>query len=438
MSAFLEIVRLEFRAVVRSWSLALLAGVAMAWPLLLPYLLHGDGTAAGEYQVYVHYALGGVCLLLTVALAATAAGSLAKDRAAKRLPLTVVRPVPYALVVWGRATALTLVGALVLAVASAALVVRLAHYPRTFVAAEGKSERMDFSLARPCYHVLSPVMEKTARQEAEEAYEKYRTDPATSNNVAGVDRSVALDILTQRAEERFDLVEPGKAAEWKFAAVPAAATRLAVRMKFANSLESYGDFRGRFTLGDAAVSVSNVTQAVLVAPLAWAEGASRTGALRFDNASKTGVMLRPRKDLQLLYGRPGDVFAVNLASAYAMSVAMIALVVSFGLFLSACLNRSVAVFATVVLLLAAEIAPSILDECTEEQVGSVGDRIGMRITSFVEKATRSIGSSHPIETLSCDECLEARDVLRTVSVNLVALPLVFAFLAALVIPKKPD
>lgn len=438
MRAFLQIVRLEFLAVVRSWSLGMLAALSVAWTLLLPYLVRGDGTAAGELQIYVHYALGGVCLLLTVTLAATAAGSLAKDRAAKRLALTSVRPIPYAVIALGRAVALTAVGALVLALAAVTMTGRLAAYPKSFAGHACAEERLDFSLLRPCYHVLSPIMEKSARQEALEAYEKFRTDPATSNNVAGVDRAVALDILTQRAEERYDLVEAGQSAEWNFARVPSTATRLAVRMKFSNRLETRDDLRGRFSLGDSAASVSNITQAVITVPLPRTADANLAGALRFDNQSKGGVMLRPRKDLQLLYGGPWDVFAVNLVYAYAASVAMMALVVSFALFLSACLNRSVAVFTAVVLLLAAEIAPSILDEHMEDQVGSVGDQIGMKITGLVARATRSIGSAHPIETLAGDECLETWDLLKTLSADLVLMPLVFAILAGLVIPKKPD
>lgn len=438
MRAFLQIFRLEFLSMARSRSLLLLALASVAWTFGLPYLIRGDGTAAGEHQIYVHYALGGVCLLLTATLAAAAAGSLAKDRAAKRLPLTIVRPVRYALVVLGRAAALTAVGAGVMALAMAVSVVRLSHYPKTFVGTEGVSETMDFSLARPCYHVLAPILAKSARQEAEEAYEKFRTDPATSNNVAGVDRAVALDILTQRAEERFDLVDPGKSSEWNFAPVPPDALELAVRMKFANSLESRGDFRGVFTLGNCSTSVSNVTQAVLIAPLSRPAGADCSGALRFDNTGKDGVMLRPRKDLHLLYGRPGDVFAVNLVYAFLASVAMMALVISFALFLSSCLNRSVAVFTTIVLLLVAEIAPSIMDECLEDQTASLGDKIGMKITNFVARSTRSIGSAHPLETLSNDECLEVRDVVRTLGTDFVLMPLVLAFLAGLVIPKKTD
>ena len=92
MNALLQIFVLEFRAAVRGRMLPLLAAAVAAWTFGLPHLLSGDGTPEGEYQLYVRYALGGACCLLAVALGASAAGTLAKDRAAKRLALTAVRP----------------------------------------------------------------------------------------------------------------------------------------------------------------------------------------------------------------------------------------------------------------------------------------------------------------------------------------------------------
>ncbi|MBQ1346172.1 MAG: hypothetical protein IIY62_07400, partial [Kiritimatiellae bacterium] len=59
MNAFRQIFLLELRAAVRGWMLPLLAAAVAAWTLGLPYLLSGDGTPAGEYQLYVRYALGG-------------------------------------------------------------------------------------------------------------------------------------------------------------------------------------------------------------------------------------------------------------------------------------------------------------------------------------------------------------------------------------------
>lgn len=439
MNAFLQIFVLEFRAAVRAWTLPLLAAAVAVWTLGLPHLLSGDGTPEGEYQLYVRYALGGACCLLAVALGASAAGTLAKDRAAKRLALTAVRPVPFPVIALGRWAALTAVGALVLALACVLVPLRLSCYPNTFAAADGSRADLAFSLSRPCYHVLSPVFEQTPREEAEAAYAAYLQNPATSNNVSQVVRSVALDILTQRAEDRFDVVVGGASVDWRFPAVPASATRLAIRMKFFNRLDTKGSFVGRFTLEPYSTVVSNVTQAVLVVPLDLSRGAGPASeTLRLDNVSSDNVMLRPRKDVNLLFGDASDCFALNLFYAYLSAVAMLSLIVSFALLLSACLGRSVAVFATMTLLLVAEVAPSLSSGQVESQASSLGDRIALTITKFVTFATSPIGSAHPIETLSNDECLELRDVVRTLSVNLVLVPLAFAFLAGLVVPRKPD
>lgn len=438
MNAFGQIFLLELRAALRGWMLPLLAAAVAAWTLGLPYLLSGDGTPAGEYQLYVRYALGGACCLLAVTLGAAAAGSLAKDRQAHRLAQTAVRPVPFPVIALGRWAALTLSGALVLALACALVPLRLTFYPHTFPAADGTRADIGFTLSRPCHHVLSPVFAQTPREEALAAYEAYLRDPATSNATAQVARGVALDILTQRAEERFEVIGAGDSVEWAFPEVPASATRLAIRMKFSNCLDTKGCFVGRFTFGPCATAVSNVTQAVLVAPLdiARREG-PLSGKLRLDNVSTDNVMLRPRKDLNLLYGNAADAFVRNLVYAGLSAAAMLSLIVSVALLLGACLGRSVAVFTAMTLLFAAEIAPSISEEGTEESI-HIGNRIALAITSFVEKATAPIGSAHPIETLSEDECLELRDVLHTLAVNVVVAPLVLAFLAGLVIPKKPE
>ena len=437
MNALLQIFVLEFRAAVRGRMLPLLAAAVAAWTFGLPHLLSGDGTPEGEYQLYVRYALGGACCLLAVALGAAAAGSLAKDRQAKRLALTAVRPVPFPAIALGRWAALTAVGGLVLALACVLAPLRLACYPHTFAAADGSRARLEFSLSRPCHHVLSPVFPQTPREEAEAAYDAYLRNPATSNNVSQVVRSVALDILTQRAADRFEVVAGGDAMAWKFPAVPAQATRLAVRAKFFNRLDTDGSFVGRFTLDPCSAAISNVTQAVCFVPLdlSAAKG-PLSGTLRLDNLSSDNLMLRPRKDINLLFGDAADCFALNLLYAYLSAVSMLSLIVAFALLLSACLGRSVAIFATMTLLLVAEVAPGLAQ--TESQASSLGDRIAAAITDFVAFATAPVGSAHPIETLACDECLELRDVARTMAVNLVLAPLAFAFLAGLVVPRKPD
>ena len=84
MRAFFDIFQLELRALSRSWSLAMLSAASAAWMLAVPRLVVGDGTAEGTRELVVHFSLGGVFALLVVALLASAAGSIARERDAKR------------------------------------------------------------------------------------------------------------------------------------------------------------------------------------------------------------------------------------------------------------------------------------------------------------------------------------------------------------------
>ena len=163
MISFLRIFWLEFTGFVRSKTLALLLAASVLWMFGLPYVLKGDGTAEGARELYVHFSLGGVFTLLVIALLASATGSLAREREAKRLQLTLVRPVRHALIVLGKILAHVAVGAVVLALACGILALRT-------------------DVGRPCNHVLSPIL-PTPREEAKAMYESYMKDPETPEAV---------------------------------------------------------------------------------------------------------------------------------------------------------------------------------------------------------------------------------------------------------------
>ena len=91
MISFWRIFWLEFTGFVRSKALALLIAASVLWMLGLPFVMKGDGTADGARELYIHYSLGGVFTLLVIALLASATGSLAREREAKRLAEATAR-----------------------------------------------------------------------------------------------------------------------------------------------------------------------------------------------------------------------------------------------------------------------------------------------------------------------------------------------------------
>ncbi len=418
MKAFFEIVWLELTAFIRSRAFLLLALATGVWMFLLPYLVTTDGTAEGAHQIYIRYALGGVFGLLAVCLATSAAGSLAKDRSAKRLQLTLVRPVRYGWVALGRTLALTLAGAALLALAAGCALVRT-------------------NPLRDCYHVLSPIME-SPRAEAERMYDAFMADPATPSEVRRTRKSVVLRLLTQKAFDHYQTVGTNETATWEFPAVPVdRATTLAVRLRFTNMFEMRDQVRGLFTLGDNTATVSNLTRSIVKVPFEHWQ-APLEGPLHFLNEGENSLMLRPRRDLHLLYGTRSSFFVWNLALAWAELVSLLAVIIAFATFLSASLGRSVAVFTVLVCLFLSAVSPAVIEQYPDQLETDKKDSIGLALTRFAQKVTSPVAAFNPITALSEDEVLEFSEVGAAIGLDLIGLPLLLAILSGLVLPRKQE
>lgn len=406
MRAFLEVVRLELKALVRSKTALFLLVASVAWMVAFPSLVRGDGTAAGLRELDVHFSLGGVFALLVVALLASATGSLARERAAKRLQLTLVRPVGRVALILGKAVAHVAVGAAVLAVACGIL-----------------ASRVD--CATPCSHVLSPIL-PSVQAEAEQMYAFYMADTNTPSAVRHAPKATVLRLLANRAIDRYETVGTNAVARWRFAAPGDA-----VRIRFTNPFEMRQDVCGVFRSGTAECAVSNITQAIVVVPFKGADA-----ELAFENRGTSALMLRPRRDVNVL--ATADSFLGNLLRAYVVLVSVLALVVSLGLFLGAGLSRPVALFVAFVTLAVGEMSPSVVEQYPDELETNLPDRIGLVITRFAASVTRPVSAFSPLEALAKDECVEPSRVLGLAFANLVGLPVLLALLGAFVLPRKQD
>ena len=425
MNSFWRIFSLEFTAAVRSRTLLLLLVASVAWMFAAPFVFVGDGTAEGSRALVVHYSLGGVAALLAVALLASATGSIAGEREAKRLQLTLVRPVRYTVVALAKMAALVSLGALVLAVATVI-------------------EGCRTDLSRPCRHVLSPVM-PTPREEAVSMYDAFMKDPNTPVAAKRAKKSVVLRLLAQRSLDRYDTVAGGSVTRWNFKAGESALPDegLSVRLRFTNAYDIRQDVRGELFLrsGDSvwSGSVSNITQAVVEIPMKRERvgaATSELAELTFRNDGNSALMLRPRRDVNLL--APADGFGWNLLRAYVELVAMLSILVAFGVFLGAGLGRPVALFTAIVALIVSEMSPSVIEQYPDELETDRIDSIGLYITRAAAEATHPVSSLVPLEKLSEDACVEKREVVRTAVANMVFAPFILALLAALVIPRKVE
>lgn len=416
MKAFLEIVRLELRRLSRSKALAALAAVSLVWMFAFPHFVKSDGTVTGAHELYVHFSLGGVFVICLVALAASAAGSLSHEREQKRLQLTAVRPVRIFALALARSAALTLAGALVLALSAAVLA-------------------FNVDLSRPCDKVLSPVME-SPRAEAEKMYDYYMASPETPDDVKKAKKSVVLRLLTQRAFDNYMSIPAGDTASWTFNAPEEG--EFAVRLRFTNDFETRQDVVGEFRLGSRTGVMTNITQAVVRVPLSESgeAAAGERGVLSFRNNGDAGLMLRPRRDINLLV--KADSFGWNIVRAYLELVSILALTISFGVFLGAGLGRSVAVFTMVSAIFVSVASSDIIELYPDQLEKDSKDSVGLAITRTVERMTRPAVSLRPLAALAADERVEPREVASAIAMDIVAFPFILSLLSAFAIVRKQE
>ena len=271
-------------------------------------------------------------------------------------------------------------------------------------------------------------------------YAEYMKSPDTPEAVKKARRSTVLRILETRAWDRYETVHTNSTARWRFRFDGVEAPRsgeVSARFRFSNVNNARQDVAGELRLGALSAVVSNLTQAVLVFPLADRGGdAGEEGVLTFRNDGKDALMMRPRRDVELLV--PADSFVWNLLRSWAEMAAVVTLVVAFGVFLSAALGRPVALFTAIVFLLVSEMSPSVVEQYPDEFGATLSDRIGLMVARTVADATHPVSSLSPLERLSRDECVEPREVVRAVAINVVALPILLAFLAAFILPRKQE
>ncbi len=420
MRAFLQIVRLELLAALRSKAVAILALGSVAWMFALPRIAAGDGTADGLYQLQVRYSIGVVFAVVLVSLSAAAAGTLAKDREAKRLQLTMVRPVGYAVVALGRMAALTAVGAAVLAVSCAILAFQVGG-------------------GRTCDHVLRPRLEPpeaAARRMFDESMAKY---PDFKAKVAEIGEKDVLRYLLQVVNDTYQTVGEGESASWDFAAVDPAATPVSARIRITDVFGRLEKAVGVFAYGGFEGAMDHLNKSLVKVPLATPAAdpaAAKPGVLEFRNNGEMGVSIYPRRDLALLVR--ADSFAWNALRAWLVLTAIVAVAVAMGVFLGASLGRGVAVFCVMAILAASVVSPAALEEYPDPLAATRADRLSLRLTDFSAWITSPLNAYTPVSWLEADECVERRDVARASFAGFAAYPLVLALLAGFAMSRKID
>lgn len=402
---------LEARSLARSKTLVLLLAASALAVLLAPHFIVGDGTDEGRSVVETCYSLWGAIAITAVSVASAAATSISADRAAKRLQLTLSRPVSFFKVAAGRIAALALLGSLSMGVACAALAMRPGH--------------------PVCRHVYRPVME-SVQEEARKMYEAYMADPETAKDLKRVRKGTVLKLLAQKAQDHYMPMPTNEVTSWAFNVPDAHAhERATARMRFSDSFSLRRDVRGTISFGDRSGVVSNITQAVLEFPLEGKPGNART--LEFSNAGESSLMLRPRRDIELLFD--ADSRGMNIFRAWIVLSSMMALVAAFGIFLGAALSRPVAIWTVLVMLFLSLASPAVVDQYPHALDIGAGDAAGLALSRAVTGITSPLAAFSPVHAISENECVEWTAVAEAFSLDAILLPALLAALAALVMRR---
>ena len=421
-----ESLLLTLRALMRGRILILLLGAVGLIHWLMPGFVRSDGTVSGGFEMYVRAVPGFVTVVLQLAVLCIACGMFAKEREAKRLALTLTRPASAFSVAVGKWLGLSIVAALALAFSSVLL---LAFPPDTI-------EKLP-----PCRHHYAPSL-PPPEVTASHMLVSYLQDPNTPEAIKKASKSAVLTLLTTKEQDRYDVIKPGDTMVWPYdidalKSRMAAGEKLSLLVRFSTQFEMRAPVAGVLRLGDYSAVVSNNTQALIEIPFSRAGETADKGGLKleFDNTGKTAVMLRPRRDIEVL--APADSFAWNLLRAQLEVLSLAMLLAAYGLFLSAALSRPVAVFTALASFAVVLMVPSVIVQFPDEFHAPLSDRIGLAISRCVQAVTSSVSMPSPVSDLATGRAVEWMPMLRTVAGNSLVLPFVLLAISAFIVRRKP-
>jgi len=404
---------LAWRALWRGRLVALLLLATALIHALVPGLVRSDGTPDGWREMFVRAVPGSVYALVLLTLMVTACGAVARERERNRLALAAVRPVRAFAWLAGHWCAFATAAALVLAASAGLTAVRLADAP-------------------DCRRHIGPSLPDVVTC-ARAMMADYLADPATPEAVRKAPRGTVLALLAGKETDRYESIAPGQTFSWPLV-VPPRMEGARIRVRFSTAYDLRASVNGLVAAEDWSGVVSNNTQAVLDVPLAPGARVGKPRSLSFRNTGKTAVMLRPRRDIELLL--PADSFRANLVRAHLQMLALVALACAFALFLSASLSRPVSVFTATVTLLVVLLAPSVVTQFSDTLDAPFLDRLGLTVSRAVSAVTASATAAAPVADLATDAEIAWPALARTCAIDLLALPAAFLALAAFIVRRR--
>jgi hypothetical protein len=380
----LGIAGLAVRTAVRSRFLLCLTLLLLVAVLALPFLIKGDGTAAGRVKVLLHYTLGFTALILAATSLWVSCGAISQQVESRQIQVLAVKPVRRWEIWLGNWLGLLAVNALLLALAAglvAAFVHRTVWSSRT--GARDRQALLDEVLVArlPVLPVEEPLDEAVSRRLTEWSDE--------GRIPAGVPQATVLSVIRRTIEAERSTVPAGHRKEWIFHMPPACRTEsFAVRFQLSASFRDRLPVTGDWTVERAGIPGAfcfrtenrlNGYHRFVVPPASTPPGAPRGPGrsafsaadprvvVRFENAprptSNTAVF-DPSGNIELLVPRGG--FAGNLLRAVLVLYAQLAVLVAVGLTAGALFSFPVATFVAAAVVLIAVLGHSFTSAAASE------------------------------------------------------------------------
>ena len=269
--------------------------------------------------------------------------------------------------------------------------------------------------------------------------EDLLSDVNASEEIRKAPRYRLLAILTGREIDRYETIHPARALELPFpdeaAAVPDGVT---ARIRFSTQFNTRAAVSGIVTFGPWSAVVSNSTQAILEIPLAVATSCVpsvvEAPKLNFRNTGRSMLMVRPRRDVEVLTS--ADSFNMNMLRATGEMLCVITFLCAFGLFLSAALSRPVAMFTAFVMLAVMEMAPAVVAQFPDALDVPFTDLLGLQLSRAVTFATSAVSEPQPVSDLATGTCIEWRALARAALVDALVAPCLLLTLAACLVRRR--
>jgi len=427
---------LAVRASLRTRTVAALFALLAVCVLLLPGIIKSDGTAEGACRILLMYTIGFSFGILCLSTLWAACALFAAEIDSLRIQRSAVKPVRASEFWLGKWLALLFLNACLLAAVYADVYAQLRWQMHTH-GWQGEVTLASRSVARP----ILP----TPRQEAREAYEQMKRNNALPE---GMSERAILRTLTEKAKERYDIVNPGDEARWTFSLARPLRTNesVTVRLRFDTEFSTRTEVTGicalaaggrtvevplsDFSLNEIEFAVSGEAWAAAAPPDAFTLSFRHTG----DAKKSSALMLRFRQDVALL--TPGGTFEGNLFRSALLQWSVLALLAAFGLTLSAAFSLPVAVFAATVLLMLVMVGNSVVENSSQEDEEEWTNRPGIWVSRGVSALTQRAMRDDPLESVTRGERIAADALQSAMLWNVLLSPALFAALALYILRRR--